>query len=254
MEQIPMISVMAGLIREALVEDPQAALKDLAAQGLSGLEGGEGVVKIPLLEYRQLLDEYGLASVGIAVRHHALEEDMPEAIAKARVSGARYILIYWASMENEEQIKTDAERFNKAGALAASEGLTFCYHNHDHEFTTFIKGRRAIDCLLAQTDPQYVSLQLDIAWAWMGGADPAGFLQAYPDRIRLLHLKDMWTRQRRDSFTALGSGCVDVQASLVAARTNGIEFASIEQDKPRRLAGGDSLNYAILHLRETGWL
>ncbi|MCA1604287.1 MAG: sugar phosphate isomerase/epimerase, partial [Acidobacteria bacterium] len=47
------------------------------------------------------------------------------------------------------------------------------------------------DRLVADTKADLVDFELDIFWAYHGGADPAKLLLKYPQRFKLLHLKDM---------------------------------------------------------------
>ena len=45
------------------------------------------------------------------------------------------------------------------------------YHNHDHEFTSQIDGRSALEVFADLLDPS-VQLEVDLYWATAGGADP----------------------------------------------------------------------------------
>jgi sugar phosphate isomerase/epimerase len=45
---------------------------------------------------------------------------------------------------------------------------------------------------LDNTDPELVMFELDCYWAVMGGQDPVQWLKNYPNRFKLLHVKDKW--------------------------------------------------------------
>ncbi len=113
------------------------------------------------------------------------------------------------STRSTEEVSFVCEVFNEAGSIAKANGLVFGYHNHEMEFARVIPGgnemffgRRAIggkapegteviyDGFLRQTDPELVIFELDVYWAVMGQNDPVEYMQKYPDRIRLLHIKD----------------------------------------------------------------
>ena len=52
--------------------------------------------------------------------------------------------------------------------------------------------------LVAETTPEYVTFEMDVFWFVHGGADPVAYLQKYPDRFQLVHLKDLAKGAKRD--------------------------------------------------------
>jgi sugar phosphate isomerase/epimerase len=84
-----------------------------------------------------------------------------------------------------ETIKKAAEDFNKAGKfLKENHNLTFCYHNHGYEFVPYENGT-LFDYLAANTNPDFVSFELDVVWAHLPGYDPAELIKKYPTRLDL---------------------------------------------------------------------
>src|SRR5690606_40716284 len=57
-----------------------------------------------------------------------------------------------------------ADQLNKAGEMAKKAGLTMGYHNHFWEFKEFGNGTKGLDILLAFTDPDLVTFELDMFW------------------------------------------------------------------------------------------
>jgi sugar phosphate isomerase/epimerase len=59
-------------------------------------------------------------------------------------------------------------------------------------------GKIGLDILLAETDPKFVFLEMDIYWAYTGvwenglgtTVDPVDYLEAFPERFPLFHVKD----------------------------------------------------------------
>lgn len=87
-----------------------------------------------------------------------------------------------------EDWKKSAGMANELGAQAAKHGLTYAYHNHNVEFKKF-GNTTAYEMLLAETDPAKVKFEMDCGWVAAAGYDPAKFLEKYPERLRLLHIK-----------------------------------------------------------------
>lgn len=67
--------------------------------------------------------------------------------------------------------------------------MTYLYHNHYHEFYT-INGKTVMDLMMENTDPDYLSLELDTFWVMRAGLDPVEQLKHFGKRVKLLHQKD----------------------------------------------------------------
>lgn len=50
--------------------------------------------------------------------------------------------------------------------------------------------KRIIDVLIEETNPDYVSFELDAGWCAAAGYDPIEFLYTYKERIILVHIKE----------------------------------------------------------------
>jgi sugar phosphate isomerase/epimerase len=138
--------------------------------------------------------------------------------------------------------KWNAEQFNKIGAQIKKAGLQLGYHNHNFEWTSF-NGVTGYDEFLRLTDPELVKLELDCGWATVAGQDPAAYLTKYPDRYRLLHIKDfkhgftprttlMDNGPGAPVPTELGRGAIDYRKIFVAAQKAGIRALFVEQEPP----------------------
>jgi len=146
------------------------------------------------------------------------------------------------STRSTEEVSLVCEVFNEAGRIAKANGLIFGYHNHDMEFarvipggTEMIFGRRAFgrnmpenieviyDGFLRQTDPELVIFELDVYWTVMGQNDPVEYMQKYPDRIKLLHIKDR---------AVLGqSGMMNFENIFIQAYKNDIQDYFVELER-----------------------
>jgi sugar phosphate isomerase/epimerase len=82
-----------------------------------------------------------------------------------------------------------AAYLNEIGRRCNQAGIRFGYHNHAHEFEK-VAGTTMMDYFIANTDPQNVFIEMDVYWAVVGGAAPVEYMQKYPGRFELLHIKD----------------------------------------------------------------
>ena len=81
---------------------------------------------------------------------------------------------------------------NKAGEQATAAGLKLCYHNHAFEFAPAGgAGGMVINVLMANTEPKHVGWEMDIFWVGVTGHDPVDLLRKYPQRVALMHVKDL---------------------------------------------------------------
>lgn len=131
-----------------------------------------------------------------------------------------------------EEAQYVAGVFNEAGKIARAAGIRFGYHNHDGEFARVVPGGQAsrfgrggkgdiiYDLFLQHTDPELVLFEMDVYWTVMGQHDPVDYMQRYPDRIRLLHIKDRFVLER--------SGMMNFETIFKQARQNGIRDYYVE--------------------------
>jgi len=161
----------------------------------------------------------------------------------AATLGAQYVRVAWLPNRQPftlELARQTAAEFNRIGRqLRERHGLTFCYHNHGYEFVSHGDGT-LFDVLVAETDPAYVSFELDILWAQFPGADPAKLLEKYGSRFQLLHLKDLRRGVKGDlsgktpveNDVALGTGQLALPAIIRAAKRAGVRHYYIEDESP----------------------
>jgi sugar phosphate isomerase/epimerase len=98
-----------------------------------------------------------------------------------------------------------------------------------------------MDLMMKETDPENVRFQMDIFWVVHPGHDPVKWLEKYPKRWELVHLKDMKKGVKTGEFTgktdvandvALGTGQMDWPAILRAAKKAGVKYYFIEDESP----------------------
>jgi sugar phosphate isomerase/epimerase len=100
------------------------------------------------------------------------------------------------------------------------------------------------DVLAGETRPDLVTFELDTFWFAIAGADPAAFLERYPNRFQLLHLKDLARGVPRngsgsapdETSVAVGAGVLRWPDILRAARAAGVAKYFIEDESPNAAA------------------
>ena len=166
---------------------------------------------------------------------------IPAALENAKTHGFEYVVCPYIAPENRggaDVMRKLAETLNRTGDLARKAGLRLCYHNHAFEFEPSGEGT-LLDVLMKACDPKLVSLELDIMWVKVGGADPVSLLKQYRNRVPLMHLKNVAegteTRYKEDiprtAFREVGKGTIDILSVLRAAAKAGVKHYFVEQDQ-----------------------
>jgi len=167
-------------------------------------------------------------------------EKIPAAIDDMNAKGFQFVVCPYVppNMRSPAEMQRLGESLNKAGEKARAAGMTLCYHNHAFEFAT-VDGMTILDRLMKETDAELVQLELDIMWSTVAGVPPADVLKKYPERVPLVHLKNVSAglptrydeRVPRDSFQEVGKGAIDIAAFLKAAAGSGVKHYFVEQDQ-----------------------
>jgi sugar phosphate isomerase/epimerase len=191
-------------------------------------------------EFHALLDKAGFTCSSIIASYDRLKSDLVGVIRDAETLGAKYVITSSIPRKGEltpEDVHRAAADFNEWGRKLKEQGLQFGYHPHGFEFVHAPKDT-LFDVLAAKTKPEYVTFEMDVFWFAQGGADPVGYLQRYPDRFQLMHLKDMAKDTKRDltgrapdeTSVALGKGILNWPAILRAAADAAVKYYYIEDE------------------------
>jgi sugar phosphate isomerase/epimerase len=243
------IGMQMGSMRQMYAEGMPAVLKKLKDLGVTELEGGAGR-GVSREEFKKLLKEYGLKLVATGVGFERLEnpDSLQKVIANAKDLGAQYVICYWIPHQGDdftfENMKKGVEVFNAAGKTLKENGLTLSYHAHGYEFREYKEGTGTLfEYFMEHTNPDYVTLQMDVFWMKNPGQDPVALLKKYPNRWKSLHLKDrkigtpnnLNGRQDKETNVVLGTGDVGIAEVMKAAKAIGIKHYFIEDESSRAL-------------------
>ena len=230
--------------RRGMKTNPAASLDSIRALGITDLECGVFADKTAA-ESRKMLDERGMrcSSTGSGYDNLLDSTKLREVGRTAKILGAEYIMVAWIMKKPPftlDDAKAAVTNFNRIGKQLKDEfGLTFCYHNHGYEFANHGDGT-LFDYIVQNTDPRYVSFELDLLWAAFPGQKPEALLTKYGNRFKLMHLKDLRKgvppgqsgSTPVENDVALGTGAIDMPAVLKAAKKAGIKHYYIEDESP----------------------
>lgn len=237
--------VVSYTYRDYFTKDVPKTVDLVAANGFTDIEFSNLFGKTAA-ELRALIDARGIKCSSFGVSYDDLV-NKPDTVAQnALTLGAKYVRVAGIPHKGAftlDDAKKAVDAFNKAGKyLHDKYKLTFIYHNHGFEFQPYGDGT-LYDYIVQNTDPKYVSFELDILWAFFPGQDPARLLLKYGKRYKALHLKDIKKGvpgnlsggTNPDNETALGSGAIDIPAVIKAAKKAGIKHYYIEDESNRVL-------------------
>jgi sugar phosphate isomerase/epimerase len=219
-----------------------AVLDQARAYGFKYVElSGRG--KLTPAEYKAELDRRGLVPIGTMFPYERLRDDIEGIAREVKDFSLLYVGCAWIPHKGPFDEKTCREAavvFNRAGAALAKHGIRFFYHTHGYEFQPHGQGT-LFDLLAAETDEKTVFFEMDVLWVVLPGQDPVKLLEKYPQRWRLMHLKDLkkgvplGNHSANTALTndvAIGSGQVDWTALLRAAQKVGVRYYFIEDESP----------------------
>ncbi len=164
---------------------------------------------------------------------------------------------------SRDQYSRLANEFNEYGAKMSAYDMKFVYHNHGYEHIIY-EGQMGLDILLSETDPELVQFELDVFWMKAAGQDPIAYLNKYPGRFKLMHLKDSATEFRfsRDGSTPdqwmagfpqmsdPGEGVYNIEEMIKTGLASGVDHFFLERDlapEPQQTLQ-NSFNYLSKHL------
>jgi sugar phosphate isomerase/epimerase len=159
-----------------------------------------------------------------------------------------------------ESVKQRAGQVNASGKIAQKFGMKILVHNHTGEFEKLTDSEQTTyDVLLAETDPELVTMQIDIAWAAIAGMDVIEMFRKNPGRYELWHIKDVVglktvnrslspnARVSNMAFVPVGAGQLDYKPIFANAKLAGLKHFCVEQDNAA--SWGDSLAAARVSCR-----
>lgn len=229
------IALQLYTMREPAKKDLLGTLKQCREMGWEYVQWS-GMPNLPAEKIREALDSAGLKAVAAHISVEPFEKDFDTQVNFWKTVGVKD-LGPGGMMKDCKATLADwlkgAQRLDAVGAKLREVGMRLSYHNHSFEFEKYPEDPRTkFDILMESTRPENVNAELDVAWAFAAGADPAAFLRKYKGRCKTLHAKDILPANdgKRGKLVPLGKGAVNWKEVLTAAREAGVEWYIYEQD------------------------
>jgi inosose dehydratase len=217
----------------------EAAVRDIAAAGYSGVEMFDGNLR----QYedrpddlRRLLDDAGVSLVAVYTGANFVYRDVlddefwriEKAAELAATFGATNLVVGGGAKRAAGTTDDDYERLakglNRVVDVAQRNGLRASYHPH---LTTIVEGPEQIDRILSLSR---IGFCPDTGHLTAGGGDPVDLITRHADRVTHVHLKDFTADPF--GFHPLGRGTVDFPGVLEALRAGGYDgWATVELDE-----------------------
>jgi sugar phosphate isomerase/epimerase len=248
------LGIQLYTVAAELAADLPGTLKTLRTIGYRVVESA-GFQKLSAIDFRKALEAAGLRCASAHL--HFTADDPGPLFEDAHAVGAHYAVSSMmiappagvsASGPGKalsdltlDDFKRTAELANRIGAKAKQAGLQYVYHNHNFEFKDQGNGQTGYDLLLKETDPELVKFELDCGWMVAAGFSPVEYFKKYPNRYRLIHVKDFLLTGKpttdlmgagRPKGTELGKGHIDYKPIFAAAGPAGVEYFFSEQEPP----------------------
>lgn len=237
------IGMVSFTYRNSLSKDMAKTLDTLKNQGITDMEFSSLFGKTAQ-EVRSLLDERGMKCTSFGVSMGDALNKTDQVGENAKILGASFVRVAWIPHTGPftlELAQKTAQEFNQIGkALKEKYDLTFCYHNHGFEFEPYGEGT-LFDYLVQNTNPKFVSYEMDILWTFFPGQNPATLLEKYGNRFKLMHLKDLKKGVQGnmsggtsvENDVALGSGQLNIPEIMKAAKKAKIQHYYLEDESSR---------------------
>lgn len=257
----------------------QQCVSEMALAGFTGSEVGnkypkDPAVLKPMLELRGIeICNAWFSTFLISRPYEETEKAFEEHVAFLAAMGAKVVGVSEQSYStqgiqtqpvfegkyemNDEQWALLCGGLNRLGKLSLEKyGVALTFHHH---MGTVVQTAAETDRLMADTDPNYVSLLFDTGHFAYCGEDPVAMVKKHAKRIKHVHLKDIrpevvervrkerWSfleGVRQGAFTIPGDGCVEFDPIFKVLAESGYEgymVVEAEQDP----AKANPLEYAI---------
>jgi len=184
-----------------------------------------------LADFKKYVDDLGMTTISSHC-NDIYKDSFEKKAVDAGSIGIKYLISPSESgAKTVDDFKKLADRFNQCGQISKKNGFHFGYHNHSAIFKS-IDHQVPLDILLANTNKDTVTYEMDIYWVVTAKQDPEEWLKKYKDRFRLCHIKDrIKGSTEEDASCILGEGSIDFKKILDTAEDNGMKYYIVEQER-----------------------
>ena len=220
-------------VKQALYKDTLGVLKQLAANGYKKIEGFEGDKGLfwgmKHTELKKVMDDLGMNFVS---SHCEISKDFETKAAQAGEIGMKYLICpHKGAQPSIDNYKKFADEFNACGEIAKKHGIKFAYHNHDYSFVP-MNGIVPQDVMMENTDAKIVDFEMDMYWTTVAGVNALAYMDKYPNRFKLVHVKDLVKTNTPEGHEScvIGKGTIDYKNLLSKVASRGVQHMIVEQE------------------------
>ena len=218
-------------------------LKKIREIGYQSIQSNLPPDGMSLKEYKALLDGLGIEVCTFLPGRPPLVLTAPEKFIEAcNFFDCDEVMIGCMPVEYRENYDTymrGIELLNKIARILKKGGIYLSFHNHAQEFRKFNNGKRAIDLMFENFDPNTMRFLPDVHWLQSGGADIFEWMDKCRGRMKFLRVKDYRLAPANydtpidaaeKQFSQIGDGQLPWELIIRKGLDLGIEAFIVEQD------------------------
>lgn len=146
---------------------------------------------------------------------------------------------------NSAVLKLRCEELNRAGAACKALGIRLCTHNHAGEVAN---GGQEVNAVMQGTDPDKVSMLMDVAYVHDAGLDVPAFIRKHCRRVAGMHVRDM----KGGTEVDMGSGDIDFRGiAQVLRETRWSGWVILEIEKRADVSSRELVERSRQYIRQT---
>jgi len=247
-------------LRNQFSKDVPGTLAEIQAWDIKNVELA-GTYGLSTEDFLAQLKTHKLKPISAHYGYDQFRTNLDWIVSDAKTLGLKYAGCAWIPHGKEFDEKTCREAidvFNHAGEVLAAHGIKFFSHTHGYEFAPYKDGT-FFDLLMAETNPKYVSFEMDIFWVEHAGLNPTELMKKYGSRWQLMHLKGMKEGTKTGLFTGhsdvnndmpVGQGKIEFPSLLKAAADAGVKYYFIEDESDH---SEQQIPVSLEYLRTLRW-
>jgi sugar phosphate isomerase/epimerase len=238
------IGIQLYSVKDELPKDFEGTLKKLSDMGYALVEpygfNADRFLGHTMKELSVIVKDMGMTISGTHTGSGMMPEDMSDpkwdfwkkCAAEIKSGGGKWAIQagFPEPHATLDDLKRISAHFNRVGEVCKKGGVRFAYHNHHQELEK-IENEVILDFIVKNTDPKFVSFQLDLGHAVRGGGDCLRYMRDFPGRFKLWHASDFDVETQK--YTVVGKGSVPYKELFALPRLD-LEQLTVEQE-----TGGD---------------
>ena len=212
-------SIQLYSCRDAMKENVEDTLSKIAKIGYTYVETA-GFFGYTAVDFKALLDNYGLKVSGTHTSFQALDDESFDATVKFhKTIGTKNVIIPAFKYDESKEQLDDFIRFvNRVQPKLEAEGMKLAYHNHSGEFLPTAYGSLVHKEIEERTN---IDFEIDTYWVYNANVDPIATLDRLKDRVHFIHIKDGFLG---GEGKPLGKGTAPVAEVYSKAKELGIQM------------------------------